>query len=122
MSERSKRMLFVGFCRLCGTGPLGLRRCGQCHEIVVLCDECDAVWTDADFSRNPVLTTDPALPCPTCSASLVELPSTWAKRHEVDSCEWLATALRGGVVELQEGEPFAPEGPEPTDEPLDAGG
>ena len=48
MSDK-RRMYYVGFCRICGTGPLGLRECGGCGEVVVLCDECDAVLAQWRF-------------------------------------------------------------------------
>ena len=31
-------MFYVGFCRLCGTGPLGIRKCDGCGNVAVLCD------------------------------------------------------------------------------------
>lgn len=125
--EGATDMHYFGFCRLCGTGPLGLRKCGGCNSVVVLCDECDAVWTTADVTLPPQLTDDPTLPCPHCDASLVAAPSSWATREDIDATPWLRDALEAGEIELQTGKPFAPQGPqepdevEPTDEPLDAG-
>lgn len=128
MSNASPSMFYVGICRLCGTGPLGLRRCGDCGRVVVLCDECDAVWTGADLEVPPRVTDDPDLPCPHCKATLVGGGSSWASRQEIDDEPWLAKAVSTGAFQLRIGKPFAPNGPardedkvEPTDEPLDAG-
>lgn len=122
-------MLYVGYCRLCETGPLGLRKCGGCGAVVVLCDECDATWIDADLSAKPTLTNDPDLPCPHCEASLVGDTASWATRETVEATPWIIKELRAGTWELREGAAFAPESPRPTegeidpsDAPGDAGG
>ncbi|MEM6328780.1 MAG: hypothetical protein AAF790_00875 [Planctomycetota bacterium] len=127
MATPPNRMYYAGFCRSCGTGPLGLRRCGGCEAIVLLCDECDAVWTSADTSAPPVLSEDPSLPCPHCTASLIGPSSAWATREQIDRTPWLVQAEQQGM-KLNAGEAFAPDGPaapdaeppgEPTDEPVD---
>ena len=33
-------------CPICGFGNLGLRLCDDAVTVVVMCDECDAVWLD----------------------------------------------------------------------------
>ena len=108
-------MHYVGFCRICGTGPLGLRRCGGCDSVVILCDECDAVWTSAELKASPTLTDDPQLPCPRCEASLVGEGSAWATRAEIDATPWLAEAIAGGQLQLATGESFTPHGPDPLE-------
>ena len=70
----------VGTCRLCGAGPLGLRRCGVCRRVVVMCDECDVAWKTADTSGRPVYATEHDLPCPWCRASLITSGSAWTER------------------------------------------
>ncbi|MEM8945253.1 MAG: hypothetical protein AAGD11_08720 [Planctomycetota bacterium] len=102
MSENDQ-LHYVGICRICGTGPLGLRECGQCGEIVAMCDECDAVWTDSNFDERPILAGETSLPCPFCGASLFDEPARWASRSAIDKLAWLQTALRSGNVEVKQG-------------------
>lgn len=108
MPEDAKRMYYVGICRICGTGPLGLRSCGGCGEVVVLCDECDAVWTDSHLEESPQPAFEVALPCPHCDACLSEPPSHWATRAEIDSCAWVSQGLESGEFELAEAQGFTP--------------
>ena len=82
-------MYYVGFCRICQTGPLGLRRCGRCGNVVLLCDECDAVWQNADVSETPIYPTNGELLCPNCDHSLIDPPSHWASEQQLESVEWL---------------------------------
>ncbi|MGI9429319.1 MAG: hypothetical protein ACR2NM_11720 [Bythopirellula sp.] len=104
-----QKMHYIGFCRICGTGPLGLRECGGCGEIVVMCDECDAVWTDGDFQAKPMLA-DAAggLPCPYCDSALLDEPSRWAPQTKIDKVAWLLDALRKGELELASGAALKP--------------
>jgi len=88
---------------------LGLRECGGCGELVVMCDECDAVWVDANFSAKPLFAGEEDLPCPYCETSLLERPSQWALRSKIDKVAWLQTALQEGGLELKSGAALAPE-------------
>ena len=109
-----KPMTYVGFCRICGTGPLGLRECGGCNAVVVLCDECDATWTDADFSSKPRFAQAGRLPCPHCEASLIEKPSRWATKTKINGVAWVQAALREGKLQLKQGSALAPEIDDPN--------
>ena len=102
-------MFYIGFCRICGTGPLGLRCCGGCDGVVVLCDECDAMWTNSDLEASPILASDGDLPCPTCHASLINAPSKWADEAQIEASPWLQDALEAGAFRLRRGSAFAPE-------------
>ena len=102
-------MHYIGFCRICGTGPLGLRECGSCGEIVAMCDECDAVWTDGDFQARPLLADKHgALPCPYCESSLLDEPSRWAPKSKIDKVAWLLGKLQRGEAELGSGSALKP--------------
>jgi hypothetical protein len=108
-ADMPAEMHYVGFCRLCGTGPLGLRACGGCGELVVLCDECDAMWLDANFSARPQFGSQDDLPCPYCATSLLRPPSCWASQARIAKVAWLQTALQTETLDLQSGEPLVSE-------------
>lgn len=102
-------MHYIGFCRICGTGPLGLRECGGCGEIVVMCDECDAVWIDGNLQAQPLLAGETGrLPCPYCDTSLLDKPSRWASQSKIDKVAWLLNALQKGEIELASGAALQP--------------
>ncbi|MEM6654517.1 MAG: hypothetical protein AAF596_01815 [Planctomycetota bacterium] len=104
--QDQQTMWYAGFCRVCETGPLGLRVCGCCERVVLLCDECDAVWTSADASSPPSFSANSKLPCPHCEASLLDPPSRWATRAECEATPWIAEAVAAGELELRKGEPL----------------
>jgi len=41
-------MFYIKACPFCGDGALGIRRCADGHKLVVMCDECESVWTSPD--------------------------------------------------------------------------
>lgn len=98
-------MLSIGTCHLCGAGPLGLRRCGVCRRVVVLCDECDAAWPTGDTSARPTYSTEGDMPCPCCRSSLLGDGSHWATREEAAETAWIGDA--GDLVEGAHDEPTA---------------
>ncbi|TWT76857.1 hypothetical protein Pla123a_22800 [Posidoniimonas polymericola] len=108
MGDSPEPMCFIGECRVCSTGPLGLRKCGGCNQIVVLCDECDSVWPDANLTQPPQPLAGDDLPCPHCGASLLAADASWATRDEVDACGWVAEAIAEQGLELRQGRAFAP--------------
>lgn len=97
-------MLIVGTCRICGTGPLGLRLCGDCQSIVILCNECDAAWMGADLETKPVYADEESMPCPHCKESLWSEDSTWATDEEVTGATWINDAIEAGDLILGEQE------------------
>ena len=107
--KANKQMYYVGHCRICGTGPLGLRACGNCENVIILCDECDAIWTDADLNAIPIYANQGELPCPECETSLIESPSHWATQTEIEAIDWIQQAIDEGTFELKLGSAIAPE-------------
>lgn len=104
-----QQMYYVGFCPVCKAGPLTLRTCGSCGKVVILCDECDAVWTSADFTAKPLLGSKGKLPCPECGASLFESSSHWTTEEEIHAADWLQQAIDSGELRIQRGSAFTPE-------------
>lgn len=108
--DSAGRMQYVGFCRVCGAGAIGVRLCGRCGDLSLVCDECGALWTDARLSGPPSMHLVDEAPCPSCGHSLWEAPSGWATRGQVFAMGWLARAIEDGVVTLREGGAFGPGG------------
>ena len=79
-------MYYIGECRICGGGLRGVRICPAGHA-AVLCDECEAVWTDPDSDR-PMFSTPREAACPTCGADLLGEGSHWAGMREVRASGW----------------------------------
>ncbi len=96
-------MYYVGYCRICTTGPLGVRACGHCGELTILCDECDAAWSDANLGGPPTFSSAAELPCPKCGQTLIGEPSHWAGVGEIHGASWLREALEAGQIELRQG-------------------
>jgi hypothetical protein len=98
-------MFYAGVCWLCEAGLIGVRTCGRCTQLTLLCDECDSLWTDVNISATPAIAGTDELRCPSCGASLYgdpasDSPAHWATQQEIDTCPWLATALREGSLTL----------------------
>lgn len=103
-------MYYVAFCRVCKTGPVGVRSCGSCGKVALLCDECDAVWADAHLAAPPLFASVEELPCPHCGASLAGGASRWAGVEAIHDTPWLREALESGALELRHGAAWRIEG------------
>lgn len=88
-------MLTIGECRICDAGQLGIRRCGKCQELVILCRECDAAWYQSKLEEKPVYADEESMPCPACQASLWSDDSHWVDQDEVKTSSWVAPYLTG---------------------------
>ena len=101
-----EEMLSVGECRVCGREPLGLRVCGSCSHVVLLCDECDAAYQTLEQAAKATFALDGVLPCPYCEASLWQAPARWASEEDFDREPWLSAAIESGDAVPQRSKPF----------------
>ena len=84
-------MFYVeGSCPICGTGTRGFRMCSDKTSIVVMCDECDSIWLDAERLQacNVVYAEPPEYLLPGLACSIAAPSSKWATRTEVEACGW----------------------------------
>lgn len=67
MSKPIKRP-YIDCCSFCGNGLLRFLRCKTCDQVVVLCDECELMWSDVKaVSEDANLSSDSGYPrCPYC--------------------------------------------------------
>ena len=83
----------VGPCPSCGDGLGGIRIYtsgnGTTYPLVV-CDECDAVWTEPDLSRRPTFPDPEDARSPIDGQPLWGADSHWADLAECAACGWLA--------------------------------
>jgi hypothetical protein len=91
-------MYYIGSCPVCEQGNLGIRICSGLQHGIVLCDECDAMWLDADLSRPPFFLNAPRLPCLHCGASLVNSPAHWATWDEILRLGWQSHVVGSGAA------------------------
>lgn len=87
-------MYYTGICPACEQGTLGLRICSSQQDLVILCDECDALWLSPDTSAPPLFPDQPELPCPACEGNLMDPPAHWASLGELFQRGWLP-AVKG---------------------------
>ena len=62
----SESGLDAGVCSFCDQGLRLMMRCGDCGELIGLCDECDAMWFVPDSATLPFFPSQPDIPCPFC--------------------------------------------------------
>jgi hypothetical protein len=98
-------MFFIeGACPICGTGTRGFRLCSDEASVVVMCDECEATWLDAERvdASDVVYAEPPEYVLPGRACSIAAPSSRWATRAEIDASGWgnliagEGTALDGG--------------------------
>lgn len=81
----------IDVCSVCGCGLCGIRICGfdtdHPHGLVV-CDECEAIWTEPD-TTGPHQWRDSEYPtCPVCQQALWGTHSRWANREDLQRLGW----------------------------------
>jgi hypothetical protein len=84
---------FVGTCRCCGQGLLGIRICCEDQIGLVLCEECDAIWLEPTCAGDPLFPGQPESTCPRCGRPIWHPPAHWASQDEVDRLDWTEYVL-----------------------------
>jgi hypothetical protein len=95
-------MFFVDEGPICEGGLRGFRTCAQGH-VVVLCDECEAMWIGPAGS-GPLFGAPHAVCCPECGSNLFDSPAHWSDTQEIAAAGWqdfvAGTWLRDSNTEL----------------------
>lgn len=83
-------MFYIGTCPVCEAGVLGIRICSDGQTGLVMCDECDTLWTDPrDLGSSQGLAAQGAdFTVPGFSFSIAGPASRWATRNEIESRGW----------------------------------
>jgi hypothetical protein len=79
-------------CPVCRNGAIGFRRCSDGTTIVLMCEECEALWLDpARRGRNEVMFPEsPGFEVPgmTCSIGDDDGVAGWATREQIARLGW----------------------------------
>lgn len=89
-----KKLLFIGFCKFCGEGAVGIRISASGKSVFGMCDECDAVYPDKKMDNPPLFLEQPYLPNPVDGTSLAEEPAHWASLEEARHFGWGDVVIR----------------------------
>lgn len=84
-------MFFVqDSCPVCRAGVLGIRRCADGHNLVVMCDECETVWASpSQISASNALDAEPpAFAVQELNVAIAGGSAGWAVGGEVAAKGW----------------------------------
>ena len=82
----------IGFCPICGDGLCGIRIYQTDSDStygLIVCDECDAVWTEPDLSREPYYPDSEDARSPIDGQPIWSPSSNWADLRECALLGWL---------------------------------
>lgn len=89
----STPLFSVGSCPVCGDGRCGIRiyhaELPRAYGLVI-CDECEAVWTQPDLSAKPVFAPSEEARSPIDGWPLWDNKSHWADLQECGRLGWLS--------------------------------
>jgi len=81
----------VDVCHVCGCGLCGIRICGLSTEHphgLIICDECEALWTEPNTHADPIWRDAENPTCPICGQPLWGPDSRWANRGDLVHLGW----------------------------------
>ena len=79
-------MYYFNQCPICEAGLRGFRTCPQGH-VVVLCDECEAIWINPADTR-PQFSAPATAVCPVCGSDLFDSLAHWSDTQEIAAAGW----------------------------------
>jgi hypothetical protein len=91
MNSQDSKIIYVESCPICGDGLCRIRICISNQKVTgfVLCDECEAMWTDPFMQERVPTNSDETNPqCPSCGQSIWGQNSHWANIGEVCLLGW----------------------------------
>src|SRR5687767_14313125 len=77
-------------CPFCKGGSIGFRLCVDQTRLVMMCDECEAIWLDPEnMEVSALLSPDsPDFVAPGTNCSVKSPLSRWASREEIERFGW----------------------------------
>ena len=76
-------------CPVCGVVALGIRVCvGTDESLIVLCDECDAVWIHPELNDEPYFPESHDYLCLNSDRTLKSPKSYWATEEQIKAIGW----------------------------------
>lgn len=84
-------MFFIkNSCPVCQTGILGIRRCADGQNLVVMCDECETVWISPELisASNALDAPPPAFEVAELGIAIAGGSSEWASHEEIAIKGW----------------------------------
>ena len=91
----TSQLIYVSSCPVCGDGLCRIRVCEKDQRLagMVLCDECEALWTDPTMTQRVLRKAGDMDPiCPSTGQSVWGEQSRWANVGEICLLGWF-----GGV-------------------------
>ncbi len=105
----------IGFCPICGDGLCGIRIYRTDSDStygLIVCDECDAVWTEPNLSRKPSYPDSEDPRSPIDGLPIWGPSSHWADLRECALLGWLAA-----IDPVLNGHGKQPDDDDPLDSP-----
>ena len=103
-------MYYVDQCPICEGGLRGFRTCPQGH-IVVLCDECEAIWINPT-DTSPQFSAPSTAVCPMCGSDLFDNLAHWSDTQEIGAAGWRNSVAGAWERDNTTGLPAQPAGEE----------
>jgi hypothetical protein len=92
-------MLYIAKrCSVCETGNIGFRRCSDEKALVLMCDECDALWLSPTTvgPEHALYARPPDFKVPGMGCAIAGGQAGWASRDEVSRQGWIESVAGEG--------------------------